>query len=251
MASGRIRQMARRLLLGDPPFRFLAEHLAQDTDFLEDAQHILNLDEEVCLRLATQLATADTFLSRSDVAAIVGETLGEDEDCNRIASIIYRVGGIVHEADMDATEAMDALAKAIETSAESLEIQQRRTLIDRLRKLVGEPIGLAKQYKARQLVEATGAELNAFRVICDIRPIFDQRHERIDGAIPLAIMRLEYTTEDGDSDVVEMRITEKQIAKFGEKLADATVKLRMIKELLSCHRLAIPKTKSTIDEGES
>ena len=114
---------------------------------------------------------------------------------------------------MDVTDAMDALGKAIEEKAERLEPQQRRTLTDRLRKLVAEPIGLAKQYKARQLVDAIGAELDDFRIICDIRPIFDQKHERIDGAIPLATLRLEYSEPDGESAVVELRITEKQIGE--------------------------------------
>ena len=146
---------------------------------------------------------------------------------------------------------MRALAKAIEEKAEALEPQERRTLTGRLRKLVAEPIGIAKQYKARQLVDAIGAELDDFRIICDIRPIFDQKRERIDGAIPLAILRLEYSKPDGESAVVELRVTEKQIAQFGEKIVDANLKLRMIKELLTGQHVPIPRTKSTVSEDES
>jgi hypothetical protein len=239
----------RKFLFGEPPFPFLANHLAQDADFLEDAQQILKLDEDAYLRLVTELAKADTFLSRSDLAAIVDAVVGEGSD--RITSIIYRLGGIVHDADMDVADAMDALSKAIEEKAETLEPQQRRVLTDRLRKLIAEPVGLAKQYKARQLVDAIGAELDDFRIICDIRPIFDQKHERIDGAIPLATLRLEYSTPDGDSAVVELRVTEKQIVKFGERSADASLKLRMIKELLASHHVTIPRTESTIAEDEA
>lgn len=239
----------RRFLFGDPPFRFLADHLAQDTGFLEDAQLILRLDDDAYLRLATQLANTDTFLSRSDLGRIVRAVLGEDSD--RIASIIHNTGGIVHDADMDVMDAMDALGTAIQEKAESLEPQDRRRLTERLRKLVAEPIGIAKQRKARQLVDATGAELDDFRIICDIRPIFDQKRERIDGAIPLTIMRLEYSKPDGESAVVELRVTEKQIAKFGEKIADANLKLRMIKELLTSQHIPIPRTKSTVSEDES
>jgi len=239
----------KKLVFGGPPFSFLADHLAQDADFLEDAQHILELDEDAYLRLATQLAKADTFLSRSDLGALVGTVICEGSD--RIASIIYRLGGIVHDADMDVMDAMDALSKAIVEKAETLEPQKRRTLTERLRRLIAEPTGLVKQFKARQLVVAIGAELDDFQIICDIRPIFDQKHERIEGAIPLATLRMEYSTSDGDSAVVELRITEKQIVKFGEKIADASLKLRMIKELLASHNVTIPRTKATITEDES
>lgn len=239
----------RRFLLETPPFRFLADHLAQDADFLEDAQLILKLDEDAYLRLATQLAKTDAFLSHSELSRIVGEVL--DEGSGHIASIIDRIGAIVHDADMDAMDAMDALGRAIEEKAESLEPQERRTLTERLRKLVAEPIGIAKQHKARQLVDAIGAELDDFRIICDIRPIFDRKRERIDGAIPLAILRLDYSKPDGESAVVEFRVTEKQIAKFGEMIADANLKLRMIKELLASQHVPIPRTKSTVSEDES
>ena len=239
----------RKFVFEGPPFSFLANQLAQDADFLEDAQHILELDEDAYLRLATQLAKADTFLSRPGLAAIVGAVIGEDSD--RIASIIYRLAGVVHDADMDVMDAMDALSEAIKENAESLEPQQRQTLTDRLRKLTAEPIGLAKQYKARQLVNAIGAELDDFRIICDIRPIFDRKHERIDGAIPLATLRLEYSKPDGESAVVELRVTEKQIVEFGERISDANLKLKMIKELLDNQNVTIPRTKSTIAEDES
>lgn len=240
---------ARRFLFGSPPIRYLAEHLAQDEDFLDDVKQIIDLDEDAYLRLATQLAKADTFLSRSDLANIVGEVLSEGSE--RIASIVYRIGGIVHDADMDATKAMDVLAEAIEQKAERLEAPDRRTLTDRLRRLVAEPIGIAKQYKARELVDAIGAELDGFRIICDIRPIFDRNRERIDGAIPLSILRLDYSKPDGESAVVELRVTEKQIAQLGEKVADAKLKLKIIKELLASQDLPIPKTKSTVSEDES
>lgn len=239
----------RKFVFGDPPFKFLADHLAQDEDFLDDAKQIIDLDEDAYRRLATELAKSDAFLSRSDLATIASESLGEDSD--RIASTIYRIGGIVHDAEMDPTDAMDALAKAIEEKAEGLDVQDRRKLTGRLRKLVAEPIGIAKQYKARELVDAIGAELDSFRIICDIRPIFDRSRERIDGAIPLSILRLDYSKPDGESVVVEVRITEKQISQFEDKIADAKLKLRMIKELLARQELPIPKTKTTVSEDES
>ncbi|MDD4269006.1 MAG: hypothetical protein PHO07_01945 [Pirellulales bacterium] len=239
----------RRFVFGKPPFRLLADHLAQDRDFVEDAQRILKLDEDGYLRLATQLAKADTFLSRSDLTVIVAEALGEDAD--EIAAIIHRLSGIVHDAEMDVIDAMDALGNAIKEKATSFEPEQRQTLADRLQKLVAEPIGIAKQYKARQLAEAIGAQLDDFRIICDIRPIFDQKRERIEGAIPLAILRLEYSDPDGESGVVELYVTERQLQKLAERIADAGIKLRLMKEVLARQDIAVPKTKATVAEDES
>ena len=237
-----------RFIFRNAPFRFLAEQLAQDADFLQDAQCILAIDEDAYPRLATRLAQSDAFLGRSALATIVSEVLGEGSD--QIASIVYRLGGIIHEANMDAMEAANMLGKAIEEKAESLKPQDRRTLVDRICKLVAEPVGIAKQYKARQLVDAIVAELDTFRIICDIRPIFDDKRERIDGAIPLAILRLEYSKPDGETDVVELRVTEEQLARLGERITDASLKLKLIKDLLAGEGIPIPRTKSTIAEDD-
>lgn len=238
----------RRLVFGNPPFKFLANHLAQDEEFLGDIRQILDLNEDDYLRLASRLARADGFLGRSDLADIVGEVIGDGS--SNIADIIFRVGGIVHDADMDVGDAMDALAMAIAEKAESLSPQQRETLIARLRTLVAEPLGIAKQYKARGLVDAIGAELDSFRIICDIRPIFDRSRERIDGALPLATLRLDYTKPDGEMSVVEVRITEKHISQLEKSVIDAKLKMKVIKELLSRQELAIPRTKATIDGSD-
>lgn len=237
--------------IGSPPFRFLAEHLAQDSDFLEDAGYLLKLDEGDYLRLSAKLAKTDEFLSRTELTSIVNETLGDNDNSDRIATIIHRMGGIVYDADMNVVEAMDALGKAIEEKAESLQPQDRLKLINRLRKLATEPVGISKQVKAQQLVNVIGAELEDARIICDIRPIFDQDHQSIDGAIPLSTLRLEYTEAHGESSVVEILVTEQQIMELGEKIADAKLKLELIKSLLKNQGVSIPSTKATISKGAS
>ena len=45
-------------------------------------------------------------------------------------------------------------------------------------------------------------------------------------------------------------MTEEQIAKFGERIDDASLKLRMIKDLLASVPVVVPSTRSTIVEDE-
>jgi hypothetical protein len=240
----------RKLFLGNPPFQFLVAHLAQDEDFLNDARSILELDQEECGRLASRLGRTDLFLDRPSLFSLVSEIIGDQEKAQKIASIIYRVGGMLHDADIPATEAMDELGRALQEKADGIEPEDRRTLVQRLRSLSAEPIGLAKQYKARRLVDATGSKLDEFQIICDVRPIFDQSRERIEGAIPLAILRLEYSSPDRESAVVEMRITEKQLEDFRAKIETAHRKLKLIKVLLVNQRLPVPRTGATVTEEE-
>lgn len=217
---------------------------------MNDARRILRLEPDAYAHLVTKLATTDVFLDRRSLVSLISEILGEGEESRELASIIYRIGGMLHDADMPAEEAMDALGRAIEGKADGIDPQDRRVLVDRLRTLAADPAGLAKQSKARQLVDATGSELDEFQFICDIRPIFDQSRERIEGAIPLGLLHLEYTSPDGDSAVLEVRVTERQLEEFESKIATAKRKLTLIKGLVANQRLPIPRTKSTVTEEE-
>jgi hypothetical protein len=239
----------RRLFLSGTPFRFLAAHLVRDSDFLEYAQAILRISDDSYQRLATDLARSDAFLARDDVARIVHESLDDDDD-GQIADAINDLAFIIHDSGTSAGEAMDELANAIEDAPKELETSKRDLLLERIRKLVAEPTGIAKQFKARQLVNAVGSHLNGFRVICDIRPIFDANREGMDGAIPISVIHLEYETQGGDSAVVDLCVTEKQIKDISDRLADALKKLSMTKHFLAGQGIPVPRTKATLSEGE-
>lgn len=236
----------RQFLFGKPPFKFLAEHLVQDEDFLADARRLVGLSQETVDLLAARFRNSDEFLDRGRLIALTEETLGQGEGPRELASSIHKVAGMLHDADKPAAEAMEDLGEAINEHGEALQPEERSVLIERLRVLAAEPIGLAKQCKARELVDAIGAELDEFQIICDIRPIFDGSRERIEGVVPLAVLRLEYTLPDGEAAVVEMRVTEKQLSELESKLTTAKCKLKSIKELAARSLLPIPKTKATV-----
>lgn len=241
----------KRIMYGTPPFRLVADFLVRDEDFQNDARRILDIDQDDFARLAERLNGAKAFVSRSGVVLIVKDCLGESDNSEDLASTIWRLSDIVHDAEVDTDDAMQLLAKAIETKAEGLEEEEREQLVERLQKLIVDPVGIAMQHKAGKLVGAIGAELDDFRLICDIRPIFDEKHERIDGAFPLSYLRLEYSQPDGEPTVVEVRVSEKQIIELEKKFSDAKRKLTMIKEHLSKQHVTIPQTTSTLSESDS
>jgi hypothetical protein len=240
----------RNVFFGSPPFRFLADHLAQNEEFIGQSRQILDLGDDAFRRLVARLSSSDRFLDRTALRKLFDEALGKGKGTHDLAAVIHKIAGLLHDADKPAGEAMDDLAEAIQEKAVGLETQERVILIERLRLLAAEPIGLAKQYKARALVGAIGSELDEFKFICDIRPIFDERREKIEGAIPITILRLAYTLPDQGDAVVELRITEKQLKEFKVQVETAQRKLDIIKDSLRDQGVPIPITRSTVREEE-
>ena len=237
---------ARKFLFGEPPFRYLATHLvAQDDDFRDDARFILGIDETAFQRLASELAECDSFLDRDRIQAIATPALVGD-DSERVTDFVIRISSVLHSAEIELSDAMTQFAEVISDKLEGFSGAERDSLIQRIHRLVVDPAGLARQYKARQLAGAIGCELDEFRLICDVRPIFDRDRFRIEGAIPLTVMRLEYSTPDGDNAVAEVRITEKQLAELAEKIEVAKRKIDTLRGFIAGQNLTIPKTKATV-----
>lgn len=239
---------SRRLVFGFPPFSFIVGHLTKENDFAESAKAVLAIDGDRFANLSSQLANFGGFLSRGDVTRLVNDALGQGS--GHLAAFIYQIANIIHDSGMDAEKAMEQLAKEIEEKTTQIPVDDRRRFAERIKKLSADPGGLAKQFKAQGLVDATGAEMDGFKIICDIRPIFDPTRKRIDGAIPLAIFHIELTDERGDAQVVELRINEKQISQLLDKLADAREKLAVLKRFLTDSCVAVPVTTATTIEKE-
>lgn len=225
------------------PFKMLARHLVRDEDFLKDTRLILGLPEEAFLRLAASLEKSDAFIGRAALDKMAGEALADKNDAANLAAIIYRIAKILYEADMPVSEAMAMLSEAM---PEQGVIADKPLLLERLRRLIIVPAGFARQFKAQKLVTATGGELDQSHIICDIRPIFDSGRQKIEGAFPLAVLRLEYTAPDGESMVLEVRVTERQIEALETIAATAKRKVVLIKELLQSQGIPIPATKATL-----
>jgi hypothetical protein len=68
----------------------------------------------------------------------------------------------------------------------------------------------------------------------------------VEGALPLAVMRLEYTAADGESMVLEVRVTERLIETLETAAATARRKVDLIKELLMSQNIPIPATKAAL-----
>lgn len=235
---------------GDPPFAFLIARLVKDEDFLKDARRILDLEQSKFELLAAQLAASEEFLGRDELKTVAESVLSADENARELGESIYRISSALNSSDVQLYEAMDELEKAITSKMDSLSKEDRKTLSLRLRSLAAEPAGLAKQAKAKQLVDALGVELNGFRIYCDLRPIFDENRQKVEGLVPINTIKLEHGAPSGNAVVTELRVTDEQLAQIEEEVAKAKRKLNTIKELAKKQGIPIPRVNSASGEDQ-
>ena len=235
-----------------PPFSVIAEYLAKDEDFLADAHQVLGLEDSVCRALENSLAAEKSFLSFKRLNSVVQAVLGtESPEASKVSTFIWRLHRTIRrDSDETVERSVEILREAIGEHSETLTVEQRKLLADRIEKLVAVPTGLARQYKAEKLAEATGTELEDLQVICDVRPVFNEERSEIEGAIPISTLKLDLLGPNGLPSRIEVRMTEEQVADLFEKALYAQTKLSVIKKMLEENSIALPSTSATTDEGK-
>jgi hypothetical protein len=94
---------------------------------------------------------------------------------------------------------------------------------------------------------ATGAELSEVQLLCDIRPIFNEEHSEVLGAIPITTLKLDVVSVDGSISRLEIRLTEEQVYDFCDKVLNVNNKINTIKSILKEKSITLPKTPATMD----
>lgn len=230
-----------------PPFRVLAEHLAQDDSFLDDARAILAMDETTVEALGDALAADESFLDRSNLERVLHRFLPAEDTAKDVSRTISRMADMLRDADEPLGSAVRLLKEAICEHSTKLEQEDRRKLGDRIEKLSVLPQGLTRQHKAEQLAEATGRELEQLQILCDLRPVLTEDRRTVEGAIPITTLTLQ-VDDAGTSSTLEIRMTERQVIELCEKAEFARTKLETIKRMLEEKSIVMPRTSATVAE---
>jgi hypothetical protein len=245
--------MARAVLpcFTNPPFSVVADYLAKDEDFLADAAALVALEAPVCAALEEALAAEKSFLSRAKLRDIVQTVLSaESPSAKKISGFIWRLHRTIRrDSDEPMERSVALLRQSIEESSERFTPEQKKLLGNRIEKLIAVPAGLARQFKAEELAEATGTELEDLQLICDLRPVFNEERSDIEGAIPISTLKLDVLGPTGLPSRIEVRLTEGQVADLFEKAHYAQTKLLAIKRMLDKNSIPLPSTPATTDEG--
>jgi hypothetical protein len=83
--------------------------------------------------------------------------------------------------------------------------------------------------KASRLLREVGNEFRSVAFFCDMRPVFDEPREKVEGFVVLANMRLIYFSQNGDRHACEVALTEDELTKMVENGQKAVAKMAVLK----------------------
>jgi hypothetical protein len=211
---------------------------------LSDAKVLLELQTDQIGALVAELGSIKTFLDRATFNSIVKSFVPNDQQAQRLGRLILHMDESLRQTDWGLDGLFSRLAEAME-SPESKEKPLPPHEFDELKRrltIVVKPyLGLKMQAKAKRLSEVTGQRLEQLEIICDLRPVFDDNREVVEGMIPLTILKIVTTGADGLPIAMEAVLSQCEVAELAKKSEAALKKLGRLQTLLAEKNISIPQ----------
>jgi len=234
------------------PFPFGPERSVPD-GFIRDVKVLTGIEPNLLASFSADLQKYPGFLDEQVLSEVCSKYFKDKdtaEAMGRLIPFIYRRMKVTNESATDFLDVLKEWLSEKENEGKNLlSTADVSKLETRLPIVIQRFPGLERRSKAETLSQATGLPLKNIDLICDIRPIFDQDRERIEGFIPLTTLRLTCTGADGLPVAFETTLSNSDVTRLATAAEFAVKKLRRLRELASAQHIAIPHIEFT-EEGK-
>lgn len=223
--------------------------LTQNASFIEDAKRFLALDDDVIKIVMDDVAADTGFVGRERISEIANKHITSPAHAESASNFIYNLDtirrglGVPHEV-LSASLSQELINNTELSGFDAEKIASRLTLI------LTPTSGREKQAKALSVLSRTGAHAHDLSIVCDIRPVFDESAARIDGFVPITLLR--FTRHHlNNREAVEVRLNENDLQKLAKETERALLKLQTLKDFIKSSGSTLPNlTQSDIDSDE-
>jgi hypothetical protein len=228
------------------PFAFDVERLIS-SQFVADAKIALDLSIDQLDAISNELSSSTGFLDESSVHEIVGSIVTSEDHAKSLSRLIFKVSKALWSSKVGTEHLMRRLGEWQESNDNPnlLSAEQLAQLQQRLPIILRPYTGIVLQAKAGHLADATGLRLDELEIICDLRPVFDEKRTRVEGIIPFTILKVVCNGVDGLPLSLEAILSEDEVGELAKKAESAMVKLKYLKELLRVKEIPIPSVGMT------
>ena len=192
---------------------------------LEDLKTLLGIDGPTIDKLANAIANCDGFLDPASLNCIVDDIVTDAEGRKAARRVIFNleidaVPGLLRSIESILEEEPD------DFPLEKSELDGVKRVLERLLK----PAPALRRYrKASQLATLTGQELEDIQLICDLRPVFDESRESVEGLIPYTRLHVQVAGADGLPRMFEAELSAQQVTELAQKAEKAVKKLAKLR----------------------
>ncbi len=196
-------------------------------EMVDDLRTVAKLNDSDLKRLCDGITHVQGVLTNDQLEELTKQIFEDDAVTEAVTRTIRN---IPPEIKRDILAIVDRWRHVTPKRLERFPDRDFESLQRNLELLVQDYPGVALMRKAERLVRDTGNEFNDVLFICDLRPIFNEEHSRVEGFLAIVNLRLRYLSQNGDTDVFELALTEDELETLIEKAQKAIHKLSVLRD---------------------
>jgi hypothetical protein len=200
-------------------------------EILASFETISGLEPKACEELARIIVAASAGGGEPAFHGIA-KVLGGSDKAIAEASHIINAAMNTPAANVEAiVEKFQSWVDAVPERSQTFDSDRMQNLQTNLKTLTANREAIALMKKADQIMRSTGNEMQGMQIVCDVRPVFDRKHERIESLLTLANLKIVYQNQVGDSASFELALTRGELMQLKETVDDALGKLALMESL--------------------
>jgi len=207
-------------------------------EMLRDLHNIAGLSEATCVRIAGAVHALEGLTTSDAVEATVRDAIGDDSPAaSSVCSALTKL------RDDGVERLVASVTEWVNANNARKEVFSDRTLEQlsrNLRVLITDNRAVRLLQKADKLLRDVGNEIHDIKFVCDLRPVFDSKKEKVDAFVLVANFRLIYMSQDGQRQSCEIALTEDELETLHKKTVEAKEKMKVLNTVRSTVSITLP-----------
>ena len=191
----------------------------------EDLLVVTQLSVEQLETLAKRVAESKGFLNRTELLDLTNSISGDDRKANSLVRVLLNLTPDAVEQTIASIQKWRSQKPENDRYFSTAAFQ---SLQERLPQLICDYPAIDRYRKAIHLQTVLGSRVQGVEVICDLRPVFDEAREKIEGLIPITTLKVSFTEQNEEIRVVEALLEGDLLRELSEKLEYARKKLAVM-----------------------
>lgn len=209
---------------------------------VDDLRAVSEIPEETIGAIAEELEAQEGVLNPSRLRAVLTAVLNDERF---VGATVAALQNLQPERIPQTLRSLRQWRERDEGNAERFPDEALESLERKLPSLIRDYPAIVRYRKALWLSSATGNVATSFEVICDARPVFNERRDLIEGMIPLTTLKIAFEQQDEEISFLEVNLSQEMLTELIEKAQKAQQKLGVLRD---CIDVWIPNGLAIVSE---
>lgn len=224
--------------LGDRTTRPDPEVFASE-GFVADARNLLKVEQATLDDIGTEI-DRHTFLDGDELQALIATRVSDKETGRSVRNLFWHLAAM-RRNNNNASAFDQRLLAALKTGlSDSFDDEELGTVVERLLAVSAERHAFTRQEKAEDLTGLTATGVRHFNLITDLRPVFDDDRDIVEGMVPVTTLVFALDDSDGLPQVVRVHLSPGELDELCAKVQLAQKKLAQVTKLMAAKSIPVP-----------